>query len=175
MKAAKLSLLHLLVKCDFRDFDSAILRNCNMLVCMHDFSLLYADTFVSFTLRGSAEVFFINLLSLLEWFKREKLYCCKCQHAHNLVFTVSHIFRSVSRMNPLKTWMWSLREMFVGVTELQVNSKYPFWGYSHCVEDSMCVSLAKCSLHLFAFAQVHLFYRTGLFQTSIKTSKEKLD
>lgn len=30
-----------------------------MLVCMHDFSLLYADTFVSFTLRGSAEVFFL--------------------------------------------------------------------------------------------------------------------
>lgn len=77
-------------------------------------------------------------------------------------------------MNPLKIWMWSLRETFVSVTELQVKSKYPFWGYSHCVEDSVYVSLAKCSLHLFAFAWVHLFYRTGLFQTSTRISKEKL-
>lgn len=57
MKAAEWSLPHLLIKCKFRDFNSEIIRNCSMMVYMHNSYLLCAETFAYFTLTGSAKVF----------------------------------------------------------------------------------------------------------------------
>lgn len=50
MEAAKQSFLQI------GDFNSEI-RNCSMLLYVHDSSLLYADTLAYFTLTRSAEIF----------------------------------------------------------------------------------------------------------------------
>lgn len=58
VEAAKQSLLQT------GGFNSEIIRNCSMLLYVHDSSLLYADTLAYFTLTLSDEIF-KNLLSLL--------------------------------------------------------------------------------------------------------------
>lgn len=51
VEAAKQSLVQI------GDFNSEIIRNCSMLLYVHDSSLLYADTLAYFTLTHSAEIF----------------------------------------------------------------------------------------------------------------------
>lgn len=45
------------------DFNSEIIRNCSMLLYVHDFSLLCADTLAYLTLTRSAEIFLKLLIT----------------------------------------------------------------------------------------------------------------